>query len=89
MSNDEDNPYRPFDLDTTIPPLPKPGQGLTGFEKFCAVLAFALGVGFMLLGVLGLFTGCSANFRLPPVVGVIPAFVGWGIIRPIMKSWNG
>jgi hypothetical protein len=33
------------------------------------------------LGVLGLFFGCEAHFRLSPVLGIIPAFVGWGIVR--------
>ena len=58
------------------------------FDKICAVLAFVLGVLFILLGVLGLFTGCKANFSLPPILGVVPAFVGWGIVKPVVVAWN-
>ena len=58
------------------------------FDRICAVGGFVLGLVLVLLGVLGLFTGCSANFRLPPVLGVLPAFVGWGILRAIVVSWN-
>jgi hypothetical protein len=58
------------------------------FDKFCAVLAFVLGAVFLILGVLGLFIGCSANFTLPPILGAIPAFVGWGIIRSIVIAWR-
>jgi hypothetical protein len=58
------------------------------FDKACAVVAFPLGVVFLILGILGLFIGCSANFSLPPILGVIPAFVGWGIIRPVIIAWR-
>ncbi len=58
------------------------------FDKFCAVFAFLLGVVFLLLGILGLFKGCNANFALPPVAGVVPAFIGWGIVRPIIVAWR-
>ena len=58
------------------------------FDKLCAAVAFLLGVGLLVLGVVGLFTGCKAHFTLPPVLGVIPAFVGWGIVRAVYVAWN-
>jgi len=58
------------------------------FDKFCAVFAFLLGAVLIVLGVLGLFQGCNAHFALPPVAGVVPAFVGWGIVRPIIYAWR-
>ena len=59
------------------------------FDKICAVLAFALGVVLLALGVIGLFTGCRAHFTLPPILGVLPAIAGWGIIKPIIVAWKG
>jgi hypothetical protein len=61
---------------------------MNGFDRFCAVLAFILGVVFLGLGALGLFLGCSAHFTLPPVLGALPALVGWGIVRPIVVAWG-
>jgi len=58
------------------------------FDKICAVLAFILGGLFLLFGGLGLFMGCNAHFSLPPILGVIPFFVGWGIIKPILVAWK-
>ena len=58
------------------------------FDKICAVIAFGLGIVLLILGFIGLFLGCKANFSLPPVLGVLPAFAGWGIIRSIMLAWN-
>ena len=58
------------------------------FDKICACLAFALGAVFIVLGVLGLFTGCKANFALPPILGAVPALVGWGIIKSIIVAWK-
>ena len=48
------------------------------FDKLCAMSGFVLGLVFLVLGVLGLFNGCQANFSLPPGAGVLPAFIGWG-----------
>jgi hypothetical protein len=62
---------------------------MTLFDKICAVMSFLLGVLLLLLGVAGLFMGCNAHFTLPPVFGVLPAFVGWGIVRPIIIAWRG
>ncbi|HKA08579.1 MAG TPA: hypothetical protein VKD71_15075 [Gemmataceae bacterium] len=58
------------------------------FDKLCGALAFVLGCVFVVLGVLGLFIGCQANFTLPPIAGVLPAFIGWGIIRAVYLAWN-
>jgi hypothetical protein len=61
---------------------------MNAFDKCCAAVAFVLGIGFIVLGVIGLFAGCRADFTLPPVLGVIPAFVGWGIVRAVYCAWN-
>jgi hypothetical protein len=61
---------------------------MNAFDKLCGVFAFGLGVVFLILGVLGLFVGCKAHFTLPPILGVVPAFVGWGIVRPICLAWS-
>lgn len=58
------------------------------FDKLCAAPAFLLGIGLLILGLLGLFAGCSAHFTLPPIFGVIPAFIGWGILRAVVVAWN-
>ena len=58
------------------------------FDKICAVLAFCFGVVLILLGIPGLFIGCSAHFTLSPVLGLLPAFIGWGIVRPIVVAWK-
>jgi len=58
------------------------------FDKICAGLAFVLGVVFIMLGIVGLFTGCKAHFILPPILGAVPALVGWGIIKPIIVAWR-
>lgn len=60
---------------------------LNGFDKFCCALAALLALAFLILGCLGLFMSVNAHFTLPPVLGVIPAFVGWGIIKAIYVSW--
>jgi len=61
---------------------------MNGFDRFCAVFAFLLGLVLLVLGIIGLFTGCGAHFTLPPVVGAIPAFVGWGIVRAVYFAWT-
>ena len=58
------------------------------FDKLCAALAFLLGLALLLLGAIGIFTGCKAHFTLPPVLGVLPAFVGWGIVRAVYFAWS-
>jgi hypothetical protein len=61
---------------------------VNAFDKLCAVGAFVLGLVFLVFGVLGLFVGCSARFTLPPLLGVLPAFVGWGIVRAVYFAWS-
>jgi hypothetical protein len=61
---------------------------MNGFDKLCASLASLLAIVLLVLGILGLFTGCSAHFSLPPILGVLPAFVGWGIVRAVYFGWN-
>lgn len=61
---------------------------MNGFDKFCAVLAFIVGVVFLVFGGLGLFVGCRMWLELPPVLGVVPAFAGWGIVKPIRLAWK-
>lgn len=58
------------------------------FDKICAALAFALGAVFLVAGVAGAVFGCRAHFTLPPVLGVLPAFVGWGIVRAVYLAWR-
>lgn len=58
------------------------------FDKACAVLAFALGVMLVIAGLVGLFGGVRASFTLPPVLGLLPAFAGWGIVRAVRLSWH-
>jgi hypothetical protein len=57
-------------------------------DRVFYVLALPLGLLLLILGGLGLFSGCHASFRLPPVFGVAPALVGWGIVRAIFVAWR-
>jgi hypothetical protein len=83
------NPYEsPPEQAEVLAPPPRRSR-MNGFDKFCAVLAFGLGAVFLLLGTIGLVVGCSAHFTLPPVLGVVPALVGWGIVRAIYLAWKG
>lgn len=58
------------------------------FDRLCARIAFVPGVIVLLLGVFGLFAGRRAQFSLPPVLGILPALVGWGILRFIVIAWK-
>lgn len=58
------------------------------FDKICAVLAFVLGVVLLGLGLFGTIFGCNAHFTLPPILGALPALVGWGILKPVVVAWN-
>jgi hypothetical protein len=64
------------------------GDTMNLFDKACASLAFVLGLAFLVLGVIGLFAGCSAQFTLPPILGMLPALVGWGIVRAVWFGWS-
>ena len=57
-------------------------------DKICMALAFPIGLILLILGAIGLFTGCRAHFSLPPVLGLVPGIVGWGIVRAIYLAWN-
>ena len=61
---------------------------MTTFDKICATGACLLAVALIVLGVIGLFAGCRAQFTLPPILGILPAFIGWGILRAITVAWN-
>ncbi|QDU39481.1 hypothetical protein Mal4_38260 [Maioricimonas rarisocia] len=61
---------------------------MNAFDRLCAMMAFLLGIVLLTLGAIGLFAGCSAHFTLPPVLGVLPAFVGWGVVRAVYVAWN-
>ncbi len=61
---------------------------MSTFDKVLAVPAFVLGAVFLVLGTLGLFAGCNAHFTLPPVLGVLPAVVGAGIVRCVLLAWR-
>ena len=58
-------------------------------NKICMVMAFVLGALLLILGALGLVFGCNAHFTLPPVLGVLPAAVGWGIVWAVRRAWGG
>ncbi len=58
------------------------------FDRICCGIAFVLGLIMLALGALGLFTGCRAHFTLPPLLGVLPAFAGWGIVRAVIIAWK-
>ena len=61
---------------------------MNAFDKLCAALAAVCGLILLILGAVGLLVGCKAHFSLPPVLGVIPAFVGWGIVRSVYFAWK-
>jgi hypothetical protein len=77
-----------YDIDDLLAPgRPRRGR-LNAFDKTCAVLAMIVAALLMLLGVIGTFAGCSANFMLPPILGALPALVAWGIIKPVIVAWR-
>jgi len=61
---------------------------MTTFDKVCACVAIPIGALFLLLGVVGLFMGCSARFTLPPGLGVLPFFLGWAMTVPLIRAWR-
>jgi hypothetical protein len=63
-------------------------MAMNAFDKVCATFAFILGVVFLVLGAIGLVAGCRANFTLPPILGALPALIGWGIVRAVYLAWN-
>ncbi len=71
----------------SAPPRTKP-TSMNPFDKLCAAIAFALGIVLFIAGIFGLFLGIRAWFNLPPVLGLIPAFAGWGAIRAVYLAWR-
>jgi predicted permease len=65
----------------------QPLKQINLFDKICAVAALLLGIIFVLFGTLGAIFGCNMWFALPPILGGLPVFFGWGIIRCIYVSW--
>jgi hypothetical protein len=61
---------------------------LNAFDRICAALAFVLAVVLIVLGAIGLFVGCQANFTLPPILGVLPLLPGWGILKCVIVAWR-
>ncbi|MHC4540897.1 MAG: hypothetical protein ACYTEK_24865 [Planctomycetota bacterium] len=61
---------------------------MTTFDKVCAVLAIPIGIVFMILGAVGLFVGANAHFTLPPILGGLPFFLGWGMSIPLIRYWR-
>ena len=84
----DENPYKPPTTQAAIGQSNRQTR-MNPFDKFCGVFAFAIGIIFLILGGLGLFVGCSAHFTLPPLLGCVPAFVGWGIVRAVYLAWTG
>jgi hydrogenase/urease accessory protein HupE len=58
------------------------------FEKICMVVTIPVGAIFMVLGVIGLFTGCNAHFTLPPILGAIPFFLGFAMCVCLVRYWK-
>jgi hypothetical protein len=87
---ENENPYDPPQFETPPPDdaFGGPRPSLSGFDRLCAVLAFALGIALLILGLLGIFFGCNAHFTLPPVLGALPALVGWGILKSVYVAWR-
>ncbi len=63
-------------------------EPMTTFDKVCAALAIPIGVVFMIIGAIGLFTGANAHFTLPPILGGLPFFVGWAMSIPLIRYWK-
>lgn len=61
---------------------------MTTFDKVCAVLSIGIGAIFMVLGGIGLFFGAKAHFTLPPLLGGLPFFLGWGMCVPLVRYWK-
>jgi hypothetical protein len=61
---------------------------LNAFDKFCAAIAFVMGLLLLVMGAFGVFFGCYAYIKSPPVLGAFPAFAGWGIIRAVYVAWK-
>ena len=58
------------------------------FEKLCMILTIPVGAIFMALGIFGLFMGCNAHFTLPPLLGVLPFFLGFPMCVCLVRYWK-
>lgn len=58
------------------------------FDKICSVFAIPFGVVFMLLGIVGLFTGFRFRISLGPIEGVAPFFLGWAMSVTLLRFWR-
>ena len=58
------------------------------FDKICSVLAIPFGVAFMLLGIVGLFTGFRFRISLGPIEGAAPFFLGWAMSVTLLRFWR-
>jgi len=61
---------------------------MTRFDKLCALLSIPIGIFFLILGLWGLFAGSNASFDLPPIVGVLPFFLGWTMCVTTIRFWR-
>jgi hypothetical protein len=61
---------------------------LTIFDKICVALAIVLGMVLSILGLVGTVFGCTAHFTLDPLVGILPLFFGWGIVKAGLVAWR-
>jgi hypothetical protein len=61
---------------------------MNAIEKLCAMLALLLGAALMVAGAFGTFFGIRMSFALPPLLGIVPLFFGWGIYRMFRISWQ-
>jgi len=64
---------------------------MTLFDKICASFSIILGLLVMAMGALGFLLGgnANANITLPPILGGLPFFLGWGMSVPLIKCWAG
>ncbi len=58
------------------------------FDKICAILTVPIGAAFIVIGAIGFFMGSSAHFTLPPIVGVLPFFLGWSMFVTLIRFWR-
>ena len=59
---------------------------LNVFDRVCAIFALLLAPLLLVAGVIGLFAPVRAHITLPPVVGVVLAFAGWGILKSVIVA---
>ena len=77
------------DVDDSAPERRPDGfEPMRTFDKVCSVLSIPIGIIFMILGAVGLFTGAKAHFSLPPILGGLPFFLGWGMSIPWIRDWK-